>query len=134
MQATGKIIAILEPRSGIAKASGNPWFIQGFVLQTEEQYPKKIPFEVSGEDRVKNFNIQMGETLTISFDIDAKEWNGKWIPSIRCFNISRGDGQQQAAPAQTQNQQPAHQAAPAPQAPPPDPLETQGGADDDVPF
>lgn len=119
MQATGKIIAILEPRSGIAKASGNPWFIQGFVLQTEEQYPKKIPFEVSGEDRVKNFNIQKGETLTISFDIDAKEWNGKWIPSIRCFNISRGD---------------AHQAAPAPQAPPPDPLETQGGADDDVPF
>lgn len=122
MIAIGKIIAVLEPRSGVAKASGNPWFIQGYVLQTEEQYPKKIPFEVFGEDRVKNFNIQMGETLTVSFDIDANESNGRWFPSIRCFKVER-----------PQDQQPAAQAAPAPQ-PAPTTQEPQGCYTDNLPF
>lgn len=129
MIATGKIIAILEPRTGVAKASGNPWFIQQFVLQTEEQYPKKIPFEVFGEDRVKNFNIQMGETLTISFDIDANESNGRWFPSIRCFKVERPQAQQPVPQAA-----PASQPALAAQAPVADPLENQGGSDDGLPF
>lgn len=130
MNATGKIIAVLEPRSGVAKASGNPWFIQGYVLQTEEQYPKKIPFEVFGEDRVKNFNIQNGETLTISFDIDGSESNGRWFPSIRCFKVERPQAQQPAAQAA-----PAPQAQPAP-APQPAPVvqEPQGSDKDELPF
>lgn len=142
MKAYGKIIAAEEKKSGISKRTGNPWASQVFVLETIEQYPKKIPFELSG-GFLDKFNVQVGETLTIDFDVDGSEYNGRWYPKIRCFNVVRGEGggQQQgtaqAAPAQPQSQQPAQQAAPAPaaQAPVPDPLESQGGADkDDLPF
>lgn len=127
MQATGKIIAILEPRSGVSQA-GNPWYTQQFVLQTEEQYPKKIPFEVSGEERVKNFNIQMDKVVTIDFDIDAREWNGKWIPSIRCFKVTRSENQEG-------QRQPAPQSAPTVQAQEKSLFPKEGvGDNDNLPF
>lgn len=89
MEALGKIIAILPPQNGVSQQTGNAWSAQTYVLETSEQYPKKIPFEVFGDDKIAKYNIQMGETLTIQFDIDSREWNGKWFPRIRCYNVLR---------------------------------------------
>lgn len=127
MKAYGKIIAAEEKRSGVSQRTGNPWASQIFVIETIEQYPKKIPFEVSGMN-LEKFNIQIGETLTIDFDVDGSEYNGRWYPKVRCFNVSR-EGQQaaEAAPA------PQAQAAPAPQ-PAPVAQEPQGSDKDDLPF
>ena len=72
MEITGKIIAVLEPRGGVSK-TGNPWKVQEYVLETNEQYPRKMCFDVFGEDKIQQFNIQAGEELTVSFDIDARE-------------------------------------------------------------
>lgn len=112
MEATGKIIAVLPAQSGVSQRTGNGWMTQMYVLETAEQYPKKIPFEVFGEDRIKQFNIVQGEELTIHFDVDGSEWNGKWFAKVRCYNVSRGTGQQAApspAPAPTAAPQPAPQ-------------------------
>ena len=77
MEITGRIIAVLEPRGGVSK-SGNNWKVQEYVLETNEQYPRKMCFDVFGEDKIQQFNIQAGEELTVSFDIDAREWQGRW--------------------------------------------------------
>ena len=62
MDITGKIIAVLEPRSGVAKASGNPWKIQEYVLETiGEQYPKKMMFSIFGEDKIQQAAINIGD-------------------------------------------------------------------------
>ncbi len=87
MDITGKIIAALEPRSGVAKSSGNPWKVQEYVIETQAQYPRKCAFEVFGEDRIKQFNIQVGQELTVSFDIDARENNGRWFNTIRAWRV-----------------------------------------------
>lgn len=108
MEATGKIIVILPVNSGISQRTGNPWCTQQFVLETVEQYPKKIPFEVFGEDRIRQFNLQMGETVTIHFDVDGREYNGRWYASVKCFNIVR-QGQQQQAMNQQPKQNPPQQ-------------------------
>ena len=76
MEITGKIIAVLEPRGGVSK-TGNPWKVQEYVL------------EVFGEDKIQQFNIQAGEELTVSFDIDAREWQGRWFNSIRAWKVER---------------------------------------------
>lgn len=47
-------------------------------METIEDYPKKICFEVFSDGRIKSMNIQVGEELSVSFDIDAREHNGKW--------------------------------------------------------
>jgi hypothetical protein len=136
MEATGKIIAILPANSGVSQRTGNPWCTQTFVLETIEQYPKKIPFEVFGEDRIRQFNLQMGETVTIHFDVDGREYNGRWYPSVKCFNVVR-QGQQQVAVTQQQTGQ-VQQPTPAPQpqvAAPSHTSQDEGdGNTDDLPF
>lgn len=139
MEAHGKIIAILPAQSGVSQRTGNGWMTQMFVLETSEQYPKKIPFEVFGEDRIKQFNIVQGEELTIHFDVDGSEWNGKWFAKIRCYNVTRGTSQQPApspAPTAAPSPQPAPQQAPnngVSPFPPPQP-NNGGGNSDDLPF
>ena len=60
MEFTGKIIAILQPRGGVAK-SGNEWKAQEYVIEDHGQYPRKMCFDVFGADKIEQFNIQMGE-------------------------------------------------------------------------
>ena len=88
MELTGKIIAVLPERGGVSKA-GNEWKIQEYVLETQEQYPRKMMFNVFGADRISQFNIQLGETLTVSFDIDSREYNGRWYNDIRAWKVDR---------------------------------------------
>lgn len=90
MELTGKIIAVLPANQGVSQRTGNPWMSQEYVIEVPGQYPRKCVFRIFGEDRIRQFNIQSGEELTVSFDIDAHEYNGRWFNEIRAYNISRG--------------------------------------------
>ena len=90
MDLTGKIIAVLPANSGVSQRTGNAWMSQEYVIEVPGQYPRKCMFRIFGEDRIKQFNIQMGEDVTVSFDIDAHEYNGRWFNEIRAYNVSRG--------------------------------------------
>ena len=100
MELSGKIIAVLEPRSGVSK-TGNNWKVQEYVLETHDQYPRRMCFDVFGEDKINNFNIQIGEELNVSFDIDAREWQGRWFNSIRAWKVDRVNAAAAQMPPQT---------------------------------
>lgn len=89
MEITGKIIAVLPANSGTSARTGNPWMSQTYVIETQGQYPKKLAFDVFGEERIKQFNIQQGEELTVRFDFDAHEYNGRWFNQIRAYNVEK---------------------------------------------
>ena len=97
MEITGKIIAVLPERGGVSK-TGNEWKMQEYVLETHEQFPKKLCFSVFGADKIAQFNIQAGDELTVSFDINAREYNGRWYNDIRAWRVERGTA---PAPAET---------------------------------
>ena len=84
---TGKIIAVLPTKSGTS-ARGTQWSSQTAVIETHEQYPKRVAFDVLG-DRIAEFNLQVGEEVTVSFDINAREFNGKWFNSVNAWNVVR---------------------------------------------
>ena len=84
---TGKIIAVLPTKSGTS-ARGTQWSSQTSVIETHEQYPKRVAFDVLG-DRIAEFNLQVGEEVTVSFDINAREFNGKWFNSVNAWNVVR---------------------------------------------
>ena len=132
MELTGKIIAVLPANSGVSARTGNSWMSQEYVIEVPGQYPRKCLFRIFGEDRIKQFNIQMGEDLTISFDIDAHESNGRWFNEIRAYNVSRG-----VAPVAAPGVAP-EAAAPFPpqQAAPFPPAQESAGesSTDDLPF
>lgn len=108
MEITGKIIAVLPERGGISK-TGNEWKMQEYVIETHEQYPRKVCFYVFGSDKIAQFNIQAGEEMTVSFDINAREYNGRWFNDIRAWRVERG-----SAPANTPAEAAAFDAPKAP--------------------
>lgn len=99
MELEGKVIAALNPREGTSR-QGNPWKAQEFVIETQDQYPRKMCFEIFGAERIEQ-NIGMlsvGNKVKVSFDIDAREWNGRWFNSIRAYRIDLLENTQQPAP------------------------------------
>ena len=97
MELAGKVIAVLEPRGGVSK-SGNEWKVQEYVIETHDQYPHRMCFDVFGADKIQQFNIQVGEELNVFFDIDAREWQGRWFNSIRAWKVERVSTAQQMPP------------------------------------
>jgi hypothetical protein len=90
MELTGTIIAVLPAQSGVSQRSGNQWMSQQYVIEVPGQYPKRCVFTLFGEDRIKQFNLHQGEQgITVQFDIDAHEYNGRWFNEVRAYNIIR---------------------------------------------
>lgn len=151
MELQGKVIAVLPERSGVS-ARGE-WKSQSFVIETHEQYPKQMVFDVFGADRLAQFNINTGDEINVSFDITAHEYQGRWFNNIRAWNVVHVDpnavagmqgGMQPGAPfppmgaapaaAPAQPAAPAGGAtAPFPPAQPAAPA-ADGGSADDLPF
>ena len=125
MEITGQIIAVLPERGGISQRTGSEWKVQEYVLETQEQYPRKMCFDVFGADKIAQFGIKIGDHLTVSFDIDAREYQGRWYNSIRAWKVERV-ADPAAAPAQPVPFPPAPDAAPVDF--------SQGDSTDDLPF
>jgi len=139
MEIVGKIIQKLPLQQGESKASGKPWALQAYVLETQEQFPRKVHFEIFGEQRIKDNPCEIDDLVTVSFDIESREFNGRWYTSIRAWKVQQGVAdtaaqQPAAAPAGS-----AAPAAPAPQpmaAPNVEAFDPAAGGDstDDLPF
>ena len=122
MEFTGRIIKALDQRTGVSSRTGNPWKMQDFVIEeTMGQFPKRMVFNVFGEDNLNRFNLQEGQEVTVSFDINAREYNGRWYNDVRAWNVvaatpaapiaaQPADAQPQAAPFPPADQAPAQNA------------------------
>ena len=132
MQITGKAIAALPVKSGVSKKTGEQWQYREYVIETQEQFPKKMCFEVFGTDKLKEFNIRNNDLIKVHFDISAREYNGKWYNSIRAWKVAHVN--QDGSVVGSTNSAPVSQ-APAPQAPAtPVAAPTTQESDDDLPF
>lgn len=135
MEIIGKAIAALPVKSGVSQRTGEQWQSREYVIETQEQYPKKMCFEVFGTDKLKEFNIRNNDLIKVHFDINAREYNGKWYNSIRAWKVEHVN-QDGSAAGSTDNQV----AASSPQAPAPQATATQVSSpaaqesDDDLPF
>lgn len=134
---SGQIIAVLPTRSGTS-ARGTEWSSQTAVVETKEQYPKKVAFDVMN-DKIAQFNLQVGDYVTVSYDIDAHEYNGKWFNAVRAWNVVRVSQQQQAyqqpqqPPVNNGWQPPVNAQQQAPFPPQQQAAQPQGGSSD-LPF
>lgn len=120
MEIKGKIIVALPEVSGTSRA-GNEWKKREYVLETQEQYPRKVFFNFFG-DKVDQYPLAVGDTVTVSFDIESREFNGRWYTDIRAWKAEK------AVPGAAA---PAAPAVDFPAAPEPF---VADGANDDLPF
>lgn len=133
MEIKGKIINVLPEVSGTSKA-GNQWKKREYVLETIENYPKKVHFDFFGE-KADQFPLNVGDTITLSFDIESREYQGRWYTSIRGWKAEKADATAMAgAPMAPAAPAAAYPGAGAPAAPM-EPAPFSGGdGTEDLPF
>ena len=123
MEIKGTIIAALPEVSGVSSRSGNPWKKREYVLEnTEGNFPRKVAFTCFGENADK-IQLQGGQAVTMYFDVESREYNGRWYTDIRCWRCDVEQPAAAAAPAPAPGI-----TSTAPGAVPPPPLP------DDIPF
>lgn len=85
MDITGKVIAVLSEQRFSGK---NGEVVKNvFVIEHGGQYKKKAVFSVFGEDRWKQMGVVVGADVQVSFDIDAREWNGRWFGELSAWRV-----------------------------------------------
>ena len=138
MDIKGRIIQKLDLQSGTSKA-GNAWKKQEYVLETLDSYPRKVKFDFFG-DRADQYPLEVGDVITLSYDIESREFNGRWYTDIRGFKAMKEDPNMVAAAAPYPPVAGAPAPAPAPttdgEMAPPAPIDNtfEQGAGDDLPF
>jgi hypothetical protein len=139
MEVTGILVKQLDVREGVSKRNGLPWKIGEYLVEIPGQYPRHIAFRVSDGQvgRLARFDSLIGKMVTVSFDIDAHDHDGRWFNEINAWGIMEYINTTQRA----ENMQAAQAASGQQQA---DPFPPQvyeqgnpvndGGQGDDLPF
>jgi hypothetical protein len=93
MELVGKLIQILEEQSGQSK-TGNAWRKQEFVIETKDAYPKKVCMNLWGDKIDQLKKIAVGTDIKAFFDIESREYNGKWYTDVKAWKLELADSNQ----------------------------------------
>ena len=117
LEITAKVLYSLQEQTGQGK--NGPWVKQDIIVETEEQYPKKVCMSAWG-DMVTTFrSFAPGTRLKINFRVESREYNGRWYTDIKAWKVEKG--------MQAGDQRPTSSQEPVFTGPPPGPA-------DDLPF
>ena len=124
MEIKGTIVQVLPPQSGISKA-GNAWKKQEYILENNDgQFPRKICFTCFGQT-ADSIQLTLGQRIIASFDVESREYNGRWFTAARLWRAVPDEVPVAGAPAAA----PVNAGAPIP----PPPAATIAG-EDEFPF
>lgn len=87
----GKLIAVLPEQTGTGK--NGAWSKRDFVIETNEQYPKKLCFSAWGDKNEILKTVETGAKLKVTFIAESREFNGKWYTDLKVWKID-GDNSQ----------------------------------------
>lgn len=87
MEISGKIIAVLPLATGQGK--NGTWRSQDYVLETGDQYPKKVCFNLFN-DKIDQFPLAIDDQVNVSFDVESREYNGRWYTTVRAWKVEKG--------------------------------------------
>lgn len=90
MELNGKIVQVLARQTGQGK--NGTWEKQEYIIETEGQYPKKVCFNLWG-DKIAQFGLQENDQVQISFDLESREYNGRWYTDVKAWNVKKSGAQ-----------------------------------------
>lgn len=93
MKIIGRLVQVLQVKEYNSQKGTN--VKGGFVIETQEQYPKKICFDLWGQDKCNAVGVlPMNTLIEVSFDLASREYQGKWYTDVRCFKVDYANQQQ----------------------------------------
>ena len=100
MEIKGRLVKILQPITGQGKAG--EWKKQEFVIELEgsSSFSRKACMSSWG-DKVNVDSLIQGSMLNVHFDIESREYQGKWFTNLTAWKVETlEEGQQgQQAPS-----------------------------------
>lgn len=115
MQVTGVVFKVLPEQTGTSK-NGNAWSKIDFVIETLDQYPKKVCVSAMGEKLIPLIKtLKSGEKITAHINLESREYNEKWYSNISAWKIDREANAQASEPVSA-------------------PVPTTETSEDDLPF
>jgi hypothetical protein len=88
----GKLSRILDPESGMSKA-GNQWKKQEFLIETTDQFPKKVCFTLFNDKVSVLSGLKPGDEIEVSFDVESREFNNKFYHNLNAWKIEKAGTQ-----------------------------------------
>lgn len=85
LELSGKVVQVLSEQTGTGK--NGQWSKQDFIIETEEQYPRKVCFSAWGEKVSMIKSLKAGTQVKVSFNVESREFNGKWYTDLRLWKI-----------------------------------------------
>jgi len=125
MTLKGKLVQVLPLQTGEGK--NGQWRKQDVIIETEGQYPKKVCIAIWG-DRINEQQLQVGTELEFSYDIESREYNGRWYTDVKAWKVDTlgAGGSSQQQPTSGNYSQPTAPAAPQ--------VNANTEVQDDLPF
>ncbi len=121
MQLSARLVQVMPIQTGTGK--NGEWKKQEIIVETDGQYPKKICISIWG-DKISQSQLQPGNYLTIDFDVESREYNGRWYTDVKAWKVELA-----GAPAEIPGA-PVEVGFATPPPPPPLPVNEK----DDLPF
>jgi hypothetical protein len=87
MDFTGTVVQVLPESSGVSK-NGTPWRKQEAVIEIPGQYPKRVCISI-WKDNIEKFALRQGELVTVSFDLESREYNGRWYTEVKAYAVRK---------------------------------------------
>lgn len=111
MEIQVKFKRVLTKDEGMSK-NGEPWTSVLFLGETDERYSKNIAFKIFNKKNLveKVFSLQEDSVITVRFDVESREYNGRFYTDILVWAILSGsDG---TSPENNTNTQESKESAP----------------------
>lgn len=90
LELSGTLQEILPKQTGESKRG--PWEKQDFVIETQDKFPKKVCCTLWGDKTNMLQNLSTGTPLTVSINIESREYRGKWYTDVKAWKLEVGDG------------------------------------------
>jgi hypothetical protein len=90
LEISGKVVKILQEQSGEGK--NGRWVKQEFVIETEDQFPKKVCFSTWGDKTDQLKQLTVGDAVSVSFNVESREYNERWYTDLRAWKIVKSTG------------------------------------------
>lgn len=118
MELTATLVQVLPLQKGTGR--NGEWKKQDIIVQTDGQYPKKVCVSIWGE-KINDSILQTGNRLLISFDVESREYNGRWYTDVKAWKVVKAGAENQGAEYTDT-------------LPPPDSFADTPSGEDDLPF
>lgn len=86
----GCVVYVGQVYEGVSQ-SGKPYQRQTVVVEHGSvMWPRKAVFEIKNE-KIPEFHFHIGDKGLFQFDLDGREANGRWWPSVTCYGFKASD-------------------------------------------